>query len=198
MADSEPTTIESWEAHERAVTKIFGEGWQLQTDEQWEAAAGVRHSDDGSHEYFEPNPHMAAWRQQIDDQLRYVYERMLARGVDITADAVPVQALERALEMETNPGGRDQLSTLAIKKEAPDVATHSAIREAYRWADASGAKPPNVKEIGDIVQRQLRAIGLDASKRRIGELAADSRYDGFRLKRGEKFEQLATKKPLQR
>ena len=68
---------------------------------------------------------------------------------------------------------------------ASDLQIHAEISAEYNDGLATGRKPPNVKEIGKLVQDRLRDKQLDASPRHIQELAGDPRYDGLRRKPGK-------------
>lgn len=68
---------------------------------------------------------------------------------------------------------------------ASNSQIHAEIRAEYNDCVATGRKPPNLKEIGKLVQDRLRAKQLDASTNRIQDLAGDPRYDGLRRKPGK-------------
>src|SRR5262249_22192503 len=70
-------------------------------------------------------------------------------------------------------------------RPASESDIHDAIKAEYDDCDATGRKPPNVKEIGQPVQDRLRAKGRDASERRIQELAGDERYADRRRPAGK-------------
>jgi hypothetical protein len=80
---------------------------------------------------------------------------------------------------------RDEVSTDAKFRRAPDAAIHRATDKEYDAAETTGLRPPNLKEIITPVQKRLELEGYEASGRRIQQLAGDSRYKGRRRKPGK-------------
>jgi hypothetical protein len=69
-------------------------------------------------------------------------------------------------------------------RPAPDTKIHKAISAAYDRAEATHAKPPNLRQIIPSVQARLRKDGYEASGRQIQELARESQHAARRRKRG--------------
>jgi hypothetical protein len=88
----------------------------------------------------------------------------------------------------------EEPATPSSLKPASDSVIHQKIDEVYNEAEAARSKPPNLKEIGKVVQPKLHAAGYDASENHIANLAKDPRYGGRRGKPGVKA---SLKKPLQ-
>jgi len=65
-------------------------------------------------------------------------------------------------------------------RPASDLQIHDEIKAEYDDCEATGRKPPNVKQIGKPVQDRLRTKGLYATKTDIQKLAGDKRYTGLR------------------
>lgn len=84
------------------------------------------------------------------------------------------QYLQSDLREQSDLEGPDEL------RRASGKIIHDEIAAAYDAAAGAGGKPPNVKEIPDIVLRQLQAKGLTTSKRRIEEIAGAPEFKGRR------------------
>jgi hypothetical protein len=84
------------------------------------------------------------------------------------------QYLQSDLREQSDLEGPDELGRASVK------VIHDEIAAAYDAAAGAGGKPPNVKEIPDIVLRQLQAKGLTTSKRRIEEIAGAPEFKGRR------------------
>ena len=67
---------------------------------------------------------------------------------------------------------------------ASDEEIHVEIDAVYKHCKATGQEPPNLKQIGKLVQARLRDKGLYASQGDIQKLAGDKRYSGIRHKPG--------------
>ena len=78
------------------------------------------------------------------------------------------------LEMAT--GSPSATPTDQMPRLASETAIRRSIDAAYDQAEATRQKPPNVNEIGPIVQRGLRSQGLEASKRQIQQIANHADY----------------------
>jgi hypothetical protein len=71
---------------------------------------------------------------------------------------------------------REQLEAASARTEAPKKASEAEIKRAieavYDAAKTEGNKPPNIKELADIVQPQLKALGRLVSKSQIQKIGA--------------------------
>jgi hypothetical protein len=67
---------------------------------------------------------------------------------------------------------------------ASDTLIHKTINQIYDEAEATGSKPPNVKEIVAPVQTKLQVAGYEASGRRIQQLADADVYKKRRRRPG--------------
>jgi hypothetical protein len=70
------------------------------------------------------------------------------------------------------------------REDADESQVHDEIDAVYKHCKATDQEPPNLKEIGKLVQERLRAKGLYASQGDIRRLAGDKRYLGIRHKPG--------------
>jgi hypothetical protein len=70
-------------------------------------------------------------------------------------------------------------------KQAPDKLIEKAISDVYDLADASGAKPPNIKELVNPVQHRLKANGFKASGSKIQVIGGDPKFKGRRGRIGK-------------
>jgi hypothetical protein len=83
--------------------------------------------------------------------------------------------------IDARPGEAQPSSHL---REAPRVAIHEAIVEAYDAVQAAGGKPPNILELPSVVLPLLQAKGYRTSVRLIRELGGSPEYSHRRLQRG--------------
>ena len=85
-------------------------------------------------------------------------------------------------------------------EDASDEEIHVEIDAVYKHCKATGQEPPNLKQIGKLVQERLRDKGLYASQGDIQKLAGDKRYSGIRHKPGPRQQRrkLAGTAPEQR
>ncbi len=71
---------------------------------------------------------------------------------------------------------QEQLEAASARTEAPKIASKAEIKRAieavYDAAKAEGDKPPNIKELADMVQPQLKALGRLVSKSQIRKIGA--------------------------
>jgi hypothetical protein len=104
-----------------------------------------------------------------------------ANGIDWTAGTVgPYSSvLIKRASIEAWLGVPPVAQSAPVKP-APDGAINREIRAEYDRAEAATRKPPNLKEIVQPVQRELLARGLQASGKRIQELAG---ADEFKMRR---------------
>jgi hypothetical protein len=91
----------------------------------------------------------------------------------IEGAAVPPQA-------ESDPGPPKP-------RVATDRGIHAALKQVVEQRKEAGKKPLNKVEICEPVQAALAAKNLTASWERIQELYTDPRYDGVRLKQGQRW-----------
>jgi hypothetical protein len=82
--------------------------------------------------------------------------------------------------------GETQPSRSQVKlKPAPDRIVIDAIRCAYDAAQASGSKPPNIKELPAAVQPLLQQQGFSASGRHIQQLGEAEEFERRRRQPGK-------------
>src|SRR5262249_31113850 len=84
--------------------------------------------------------------------------------------------------------GREVPSAQETSGDELGAASVAIIKETisavYDDAERAGQKPPNVKEVVELVQAKLRDNGLEASGRRIQEMADAEEYKKRRRKPG--------------
>lgn len=68
----------------------------------------------------------------------------------------------------------------------PEPEIREEIRAAYRVAKGTGAKPPNINELADIVQANLEEMGWSASKQSIRKVGMEPEFIPLRLAVGHR------------
>jgi hypothetical protein len=101
--------------------------------------------------------------------------------IELTRDEFVKWLLVRGFEIPTFWGRGGETTPL---RQAPPNLIEKAISDVYDLADASGAKPPNIKELVKPVQDLLKAKGLKASGRQIQDTGGGPKFKGRRGKIG--------------
>jgi hypothetical protein len=86
--------------------------------------------------------------------------------------------------LQSDLRGKSDLERRDELRQASGKIIHDEIAAAYDAAEVAGEKPPNVKEIQDIVLRRLQGKGLTASKRQIEGYADVPEFKSRRLPPG--------------
>ena len=91
--------------------------------------------------------------------------------------APPIMIYSTASEKAAHP--KDQL------KSAPDAEVRRAITAAYNKAEATGEKPPNIKELHKHVVPLLESKGYSASDRSVQKIGEEHQFKSRRLPPGK-------------
>jgi hypothetical protein len=85
------------------------------------------------------------------------------------------------------PQGGGQGNSQPVSRKTLDDLINIEIAAVYDDAEKAGEKPPNIKELADIVLLRLKAKGLRTTKLRIMELGDDKKYASRRWPIGKRM-----------
>ncbi len=121
-----------------------------------------------------------AWLRTIIERQRRPEE--IVRGQYLSQCWIPRRMFDWWLARHELPRSpprfepREQLEAASTRTEAPKMASKAEIKRAieavYDAAKTEGNKPPNIKELADIVQPRLKASGRLVSKSQIQKIGA--------------------------
>jgi hypothetical protein len=126
------------------------------------------------------NWHLSKYNRPFQSQVRPDIAPPMLWDVsfELFSDDVTKSLIAARREVETN-------SPDLSAKRATKPQIREAIAQAYRTAESSGSKPPNIKELPRKVQLILESEGILAAANRIQRLGEDEQFRLLRRKPGK-------------